>query len=93
VAISNNAVSVLTSATIICSGVRAQAYVQNLGANPVTIGGPTVAVGAGVTLPAGMTSPIPVSLPGSSDNEADTLYGIASGGASSVVFFLSSQGG
>jgi hypothetical protein len=88
-AYTNGLVSVLSaSATIICSPGPGGCLVQNLGANAVTLGGPGVTLGAGVSLPAAMTQPVLIATgirPLSQDAD-DRLYGIAVTSPSNVVF-------
>jgi hypothetical protein len=85
-------VSVGTSPTKICTPDQEGALVQNLGTSVVYLGGPTVTADAsatgGVTLPANMTSPVPIAVglrPGTLDAD-DGLYGCVAAGSVNVAF-------
>jgi hypothetical protein len=88
-AFTNGVVSVLSaSATPICNPGPGGCTVQNLGANAVTLGGPGVTLGTGVTLPAAMTQPVFIAsgIKPLSQDADDRLYGIAVTSPSNVAF-------
>lgn len=87
-AYASGVVSVGTTATLICTPGPGGASVQNLSANAVTLGGPGVAVGSGVTLPASMTSPVLVAtgMELGTVGEDNGLYGRVAAGTNSVAF-------
>jgi hypothetical protein len=82
-------VSVLSaSATPICRPGPGGCFVQNLGANAVTLGGPGVTAAGGIVLPAAMSLPLFIAsgiLPLSQDAD-DQLYGRAATATSNVAF-------
>jgi hypothetical protein len=92
--IGHGLVTVTTAAAQIICTSNQPVLMQNIGANPVTIGGPGVTVGHGVTLPANMTSPISVPCVGGSGTPLGVpIYGTASGGSSNVVFLTATWDG
>ncbi len=88
-AYTSGVVSVLSaSATPICRPGPGGCFVQNLGANAVTLGGPGVTTATGIVLPAAMTLPLFIGsgiLPLSQDAD-DQLYGRAVTSPSNVAF-------
>jgi hypothetical protein len=86
-------VTVGTTPTLICNSNTGSALLQNLGSTAVTIGGPGVAVGAGVTLPATMASPQTVPAAGDSGGAGGGIYGVVATGSSSVAYFNPVWGG
>jgi hypothetical protein len=92
VAITNGVVPVGTAAILICAA-SAGAMVQNIGTVAVTIGGPTVTVGHGPTLPPSMTQPILIPEVNNSAGDDYGIYGIAASGLQSVLFLAASFGG
>ena len=92
-AIGNGAVTVGTTATLICAS-NGPLLLQNLGAVAVTLGGPGVTVGHGVTLPATMTTPIQVpDMGGSATPNGDPIYGVTPSSSASVAFMTASWDG
>jgi len=91
-AITNGLVSVGTSPTLICAA-SAGALLQNLGTVAVTIGGPSVAVGHGPTLPPSMTQPILVPEVNNSAGDDYGIYGVSGTGGQGVVYLAASFGG
>jgi hypothetical protein len=94
--VTNGVVAVGTSAVVVCASNQA-VLMQNLGTAAVTIGGPGVVVGHGVTLPASMTQPIMVPDLGgaltTAAAEGDPIYGIAGSGSNNVVFLTATWDG
>lgn len=92
-AIGNGLVSVGTSATLICAS-NGPLLLQNLGAVAVTLGGPGVTTGHGVTLPATMTSPLQIpDMGGSATPNGDPIYGVTASSSANVVFLTASWDG
>jgi hypothetical protein len=81
-------VTVGTAATLICTPGPSGVMVQNLGAGTPTLGGPSVAVGTGVTLAPSQTVPvlIPSGVMGGTVGDDRGLYGRVASGTTTVAF-------
>lgn len=87
-AYTNGVVSVGTSPTLICTPGLSGVTVQNLSATAVTLGGPSVATGAGITLAANMTAPlaIPTGATRGTVGANEGLYGRVASSTANVAF-------
>jgi hypothetical protein len=92
--ISPTIVTVTTTAAPLVSMSSGWVLLQNLSTSVVvTLGGPLVAAGSGITLPASQATPVPIRFFGASNGDPDVLYAVAASTTANVAVLVTSSGG